>query len=146
MLVSGPDRGGPRQPVFRPMAQSPALHLVCLRAERIPFDGSGKSDGDDDPADHTKTPGRHHDLPLPSNMGTLHCVLAMFILPSQGTTWKGGTLPPIPWMGKRTCSKAIPITQTYQKGDLAQTCGSIIHSPALTMELREILMHPTNIY
>lgn len=38
------------------MAQSPALHLVCLGTKWIPIDGSGKTDHHDDPAAHAKTP------------------------------------------------------------------------------------------
>lgn len=41
------------------MAQSPALHLVCLGTKWVPFDGSGKTDHQDDPGAHARTLGSH---------------------------------------------------------------------------------------
>ena len=41
------------------MAQSPALHLVCLRAQRTALGGSGKSERHDDPTAHARTHGSH---------------------------------------------------------------------------------------
>ena len=66
MLVSGFDLR-PEAASVQPMAQSPALHLVCLGTKWIAFDGSGKTDHEDSPTAHAKTVGRRSvSCPLPS--------------------------------------------------------------------------------
>ena len=138
----------------QPRAQSPALHLVCLRAKWILFDGSGKTDHRDDPAAPAKTPGSCSPRSAPAPAPATLCGDTLSVCTCVGSVH-------LPLTTKRERRHTAPhssdeLTDPQQSRTNGTTLArrrvdpaprdSIVHSPIQTMKLRKILIRPPSIY